>query len=470
MRFLLFLMLFGAQALPAARITGHFEGVPGDRFTLRVNRQYLDGLAQNYELNTGNLGQFSVEFELLEPQYITLQHHSDVLVLYVEPNDELHILGDIPTFPIQLNFDGIGAENNRFLQAFIRAYPINFNEFTKTRFKIANYWATIDEDIDLKMRKNNPTEFSAFLEDRSTKHLKFLDTWEEKNPGKLSPTFKQFVTTEIMYRNGFESIVYANVYKAWHTISDTWLDAALQLPLDVDMIGSENYRRFLMAYMAHRCKKAGKDTRAVESQYLDGGITLTGKGRAFFQSEIICNGLKQEQYDEVMPYYSTFLQENQLDDYEQKITDLFQKKVAFSPGTAAPVFTGLDLDGRRVSSTDFHGKVVYLNFWASYCGTCIKKIEYINTRYAELHARGVKVINVSLDQNRDLWKTNVERFKMNGFNLLNNAHETSDLAKDFKVEAVPTYFILDKYGSFVQKPTSHKPEDMVKFLLEQVTN
>jgi peroxiredoxin len=454
-----------------AKINGHFAGAPaGDRFTIRVNRQYIDGSAQNYEVNTGNLGQFSAEVYLSEPQYITLQHNSDILVLFVEPNDELDVIADIFNFPIEVSFDGKGAENNICLKAFLKRYPVNFNEFTKTRFKIANYWATIDEDLDVRMRRTNPTDFTMYLEERSMKHLRFIDDWDAQYSNRLSSVFKQFMTTEILYRNGFESIVYANVYRAWHNIPEGWLTSALQLPLEVDMIGSESYRRFIMAFMANRCKKAGKESRAVEHQFLDGGEVLVHKPRAYFQSEIICNGLKEEHYDEILPYYSTFLKENALDEYEQKITDLYEKKVAFTPGVAAPPFAGVDNTGVQVTDMDLRGSVVYLNFWASYCGTCLKKIEYFNSRYAELHSRGIKIVNVSLDQSRDTWTSNVARFQMNGFNLLNGAENTSNFAKDFRVEAVPTYFILDKYGSFVQKPASHKPEDIVKYLLERGTN
>jgi thiol-disulfide isomerase/thioredoxin len=471
MRIVLLLSLLSSNLVFGAKITGHFAGAPaGDRFTVRVNRQYIDGSAQNYELNTGNLGQFSVEIVLTEPQYITLQHNSDILVLFVEPNDQLEVIADVFGFPHEVSFDGKGAENNICLKAFLKRYPVNFNEFTKTRFKIANYWATIDEDLDVRMRKTNPTDFTMYLEERSMKHLRFIDDWDAQYSNRLSSVFKQFMSTEILYRNGFESIVYANVYKAWHNIPDNWLNGALQLPLEVDLIGSESYRRFIMAYMADRCKKAGKDNRAVEHQYLDGGQLLANKPRAFFQSEIICNGLKQEQYDEILPYYSTFLRENTLDEYEQKITDLFEKKVAFTPGVVAPPFVGIDNTGVRIADTDLRGSVVYLNFWASYCGTCIKKMEYINSRYGELRDKGIKVVNVSLDQNRETWLSNVSRFQVNGFNLLNASDETSNFAKDFRVEAVPTYFIIDKYGSFVQKPISHKPEDIVKYLLERGTN
>jgi cytochrome oxidase Cu insertion factor (SCO1/SenC/PrrC family) len=465
-----FLFLSINQLCVAAKISGTFLGAPaGDRFTVRVAKQYIDGQALNYELNTNHDGQWTTEVALSEAQYVTLQHNNEILMMYVEPNDKLEVMADIFTFPLKVNYAGTGAENNRCLQGFLRTFPINFNEFSKTRFKIANYWVAIEPELDETMRRTAPADFATYLEARQKKHLDFVDAWDLTYPNGLSSGFKQFISAEIMYRNGYESIVYANVYKNWHNVTDTWLDAAIQLPLDAEMIGSEFYRKFLMAYMANRCKKSGKP-RMIESQFLDGGLTLVNKPRAFFQSEIIYNALREEQYAEVMPYYSNFLKENALDAYEQKITDVYEKFVAFAQGSTAPSFAGVDQSGKKVNLQDLRGKIIYLNFWASYCGTCIKKIEYMNTRFGELDRQGVKVINVSLDQDKDIWQSNLSIYNVVGINLMSGGEGTTNLTQDFRVEAVPQYYIIDKNGMFVQKPVSSKPEDIVQFLLERGTN
>lgn len=458
-------------ALIAARIEGQFAGAgQGHRFTIRVARHYIDGTAQNYDLTTDASGAFSTEVTVLEPQYVTLQYQAEVLVLFVEPDDQLKVSSSVIDFPLQVFFAGTGAENNKCLHGFLRTFPVNFNEFSKVRYKIANYWSTIDEDLDAQMRRTPPTDFSAFLQARSTKQLDFVDAWDQTYPNTLSPHFKQFMTAEILYRNAFESLVYANVYKNWHNISDTWADSVTELPLQTDYIGSEQYRRFLMTYLAHRCKRANRTERMLEYQFMDAENLLTDKPRAFSQSEVIFNAMKEENFTEAMAVYSRFLVENTLDAYEQKITDVYDRVIAFSPGAQAPSFVGMDQSGKMVSSNDLRGKVVYLNFWASYCGTCIRKIDYINTRYGELLRQGVQVLNVSIDQNRDLWQQNLVQHNVTGINLLNLGEQTSDLAKDFKVEAVPTYFIIDKNGMFVQKPLSSKPDDLVKYLLERGTN
>ncbi len=455
----------------AARIEGQFAGAGvGYRFSIRVARHYIDGTAQTYDMITDATGNFVAEVSVPEPQYVTLQYQSESLLIFLEPDDDLKVSSSVIDFPLQVFFSGTGAENNKCLHGFLRTFPINFNEFTKIRYKIANYWSTVDEDVDVQMRRNSPSDFSGLLQARSAKQLDFIDAWDQTYPNMLSPHFKQFMATEILYRNAFESLVYANVYKNWHNISDAWLDDVMGMPLQTEYIGSDQYRRFLMTYLAHRCKKANRMERMVEYQFNDAEVLLTDKPRAFAQSEVIFNAMKEENFAEAMPVYSRFLIENTLDAYEQKITDVYEKVVAFSPGSQAPPFIGVDQTGKTVTSDNLRGKVVYLNFWASYCGTCIRKIEYVNARYSELLRQGVQVLNVSIDQNKEIWQQKLMQYNVSGINLLNLGELTSDIAKDFKVDAVPAYFIIDKNGMFVQKPLSSKPEDLVNYLIERGTN
>jgi peroxiredoxin len=471
MRLLLFLVVLLPKVMFAAKINCHFIGAPhGDRFTIRVAKYYLDGTAQNYDFSADASGFFSADVYVPEPQFVTLQHQAEVLVLYVEPDDEINLNASILEFPVQVHFSGKGKKNNTCLHGFFRTFPVNFNEFSKVRYKIANYWSTIDEDMDQRMKHTPPADFSLFLNDRSKKQLDFIDAWDQTYSDDLSAHFKQFMITEIMYRNAFEALVYANVYKNWHSVSDEWVSSMVDMPLQAEYIGSEQYRRFLMTFMAHRCKKANTTVQMVQYQFHDGGQLLSDKPRAFLQSELIFNAMKEENYTEAMPIYSSFLVENTIDAYEQKITDVYERVIAFSPGAMAPTFAGVDQSGKMIRSDDLRGKLVYLNFWASYCGSCIRKIDYLNTRFGELDRQSVAVLNVSIDQAKELWQEKLVQHNVSGINLLNLGDQTTDLAKDFKVEAVPTYFIIDKNGMFVQKPISSKPEDLVKYLLERGTN
>ncbi|PJA77663.1 MAG: thiol-disulfide oxidoreductase ResA [Nitrospirae bacterium CG_4_9_14_3_um_filter_51_5] len=69
-----------------------------------------------------------------------------------------------------------------------------------------------------------------------------------------------------------------------------------------------------------------------------------------------------------------------------------------STGSPAPDFRLMDLHGKAVSLSDFHGKVVLLNFWATWCGPCRIEMPAMEALYGSLQSKGLEILAVSVDQ------------------------------------------------------------------------
>jgi cytochrome c biogenesis protein CcmG/thiol:disulfide interchange protein DsbE len=113
----------------------------------------------------------------------------------------------------------------------------------------------------------------------------------------------------------------------------------------------------------------------------------------------------------------------------------------------APGFTLVDMNGRSVSLADFKGKVVILDFWATWCPPCKREIPDFIKLQSEYGSKGVQIVGIALDQ-----PNKVQAFvKDNGMNypvLLG----TDEVAAHYGgVEAIPTTFIIDKHGKIVTK-------------------
>jgi len=127
--------------------------------------------------------------------------------------------------------------------------------------------------------------------------------------------------------------------------------------------------------------------------------------------------------------------------------------VTKKPAGKAPDFTYKD--GAR--STSFAeltaGKVVVLNFWATWCGPCRKEIPDLIELHKEMAPKGVTVIGVSLDQadNRmALVKNFVEKSSIPYPNFIDNTE--FKLAEAFGgIQSIPTTFIIDRKGNIVQR-------------------
>jgi len=114
---------------------------------------------------------------------------------------------------------------------------------------------------------------------------------------------------------------------------------------------------------------------------------------------------------------------------------------------AAPDFTLKDINGKPVRLSEYRGKVVLLNFWATWCGPCKMEIPWFADFEQKYKSRGFAVIGISMDE--DGWqavKPFVEQAHMNYRVALGN-DTIADLYGG--VSALPTSFLIDRKGRIV---------------------
>lgn len=117
---------------------------------------------------------------------------------------------------------------------------------------------------------------------------------------------------------------------------------------------------------------------------------------------------------------------------------------------AAPDFTLQDANGASVKLSDYRGKVVLLNFWATWCGPCGVEIPWFVEFEQEYKSKGLEVVGVSMDE--EGWsavKPYVAEHKLN-YRVLLGTDSVSQLYGG--VESLPTTFIIDRDGKFAFSP------------------
>jgi peroxiredoxin len=116
----------------------------------------------------------------------------------------------------------------------------------------------------------------------------------------------------------------------------------------------------------------------------------------------------------------------------------------------APDFTLKDASGQSVKLSDYKGKVVLLNFWATWCGPCTLEIPWFEQFEQQYRSKGFEVLGISMDEDGwDVIKPYISEHKINYRIVLGN-DSVGQLYGG--VDSLPTTFIIDREGRFAFPP------------------
>lgn len=109
-------------------------------------------------------------------------------------------------------------------------------------------------------------------------------------------------------------------------------------------------------------------------------------------------------------------------------------------------FEMLDSNGQQRKLSEFQGKIVLLEFWASWCGPCLSDIPYLKKTYENYHKHGFEIFAVSFDINKEDWLKAIEQKNLNWNHVteLKSLGNTAGLI--YGVSGIPDNFLIDKKG------------------------
>ena len=117
-------------------------------------------------------------------------------------------------------------------------------------------------------------------------------------------------------------------------------------------------------------------------------------------------------------------------------------------GDAVPEFTLRTDDGDELSLADYRGKIVVLNFWATWCLPCIEEMPSLNQLTSQYGPRGIEVIGISLDEDPDKYEEFLEEHEIAFQTLRHPARTISEMYGTFKL---PETFIISRDGRLLNK-------------------
>jgi len=187
------------------------------------------------------------------------------------------------------------------------------------------------------------------------------------------------------------------------------------------------------------------------------------------------NALK-EQYPLIDTAYFE-VQDKGFESMKKAYTNYFEGKIEmrklFAKGTPSPAFSNYENDnGSKSSLSDFRGKFVYIDVWATWCGPCKAEIPSLKKLESQYKTKNIEFISISVDDARrsgsmekahTAWKTMVKDKQLTGTQLFTGNGWKTDFIQDFKINAIPRFLLIDPKGNIID---ADAPRPSSKRLIE----
>lgn len=138
-------------------------------------------------------------------------------------------------------------------------------------------------------------------------------------------------------------------------------------------------------------------------------------------------------------------------DQGKKIAERIQKLSAVEVGQVAPDFTLNTPEGKPLSMHSIKGKVKVIDFWASWCGPCRGENPNVVKVYEQYHPKGLEILSVSLDNNKDAWLKAIEDDHLTWNHVSDLKGWGSEAAQLYAVNGIPHLIVLDENNVIVAK-------------------
>lgn len=127
-----------------------------------------------------------------------------------------------------------------------------------------------------------------------------------------------------------------------------------------------------------------------------------------------------------------------------------------SVGHKAPEFSIKDANGKEVKLSDYKGKYVMLDFWASWCGPCRQENPNVVRLYNTYKGKGFNILGISLDESKESWQRAIADDKLTWQHVSDLQKWDGPVEQTYRIQAIPSNFIIDPQGNIIAKNITGK--------------
>lgn len=370
----------------------------------------------------------------VENGYYSFRIGRESSAIYLEEKYNLNLSIDLEEFDESIAYTGEGAKENNFLAG----------KYMLEEQAIPSY-----KDLFLQEEEEFIMAVKAIRDE--TKKLLTKDN--------LNPEFVKFQEQEADYAyagrlSSYEGNHSYYAQKDDFVVSETFLDNQIDFTLDDEEAykNSANYRQLISSVFNNNLNRlVDKNDSSVV-----GAAKLVSK---FLQNQYIKNEVLNNYANYLLKPTAEldsaliFLKDNvDNQDYILNYDDRYDKMVNLLPGKVSPTFSDYENHaGGTGSLSDFAGKYVYIDVWATWCGPCIAEIPALKKLEGAMHGKNIAFVSISVDRDNahETWIDMVVEKELGGTQLFAADSWESDFTRAYEIISIPRFLLIGPEGNIV---------------------
>jgi len=276
-------------------------------------------------------------------------------------------------------------------------------------------------------------EFSKSIKTKDANFNKLLKLAVATDVEELTYTFFRMPRTAFPDKDDRPAVI-----KTWQTDKKF---------TDPDLLKLQNGVSLMSNYFFYVTMNSGDAPKRLDLTEAITHITDPALKDVYLRDAVATSRMKIEEYEKIAPSIKPLM----VSDASKAFLLEYEKVLHKSVGQKGLDFTYKDINDKPVSFSDFKGKFVYIDLWATWCGPCKAEIPHMKKIEEDYHGKNIVFVSLSLDKAKDAqkWKDYVTKEQLKGIQLMADKDFGSDVAKNYDVNAIPRFLLFDTKGNII---------------------
>ncbi|MDN3665783.1 TlpA family protein disulfide reductase [Algibacter miyuki] len=375
-----------------------------------------------------------------------ISHGKVYLRPYFEKGYNVTLKFDANDFNNTLTYAGKGAEANNYILA-KRQKELKLIKNRK------HFYSLSEKDYKETVAKIKDTSISLLA-----KNLKISNDFRKK---ELRNIRYEYINNLLSYEEFHNYFTKDNTFK----VSEQFLPDLKDFDFNNgdDYLFSSAYKRILNINLKKTAKtliEENKMPRDIANLKEIAAIQNDTIRNSLLYSESVYGITYTSSLDE---FYKIFMEGSTNSDHKATISDNYKKLKKVEKGQVSPQFVDYkNYSGGTKSLSDFKGKYVYIDVWATWCAPCKKEIPSLKEIEKTYHNKNIEFISISIDKTSDYekWKRMVSKENLGGVQLFADNAWESQFIQEYLIKGIPRFILLDPQGHILtaNAPRPSEPE------------